>query len=56
MVDVGLLNILAGKERTTDRRYILENVVYLELLLRGKKIWTGTSRNSEVDFVCRNKN
>jgi len=55
LVDAGLLNILTGKERTTDRGHILENVVYLELLRRGKKIWTGTSRNSEVDFVCKTK-
>lgn len=55
LVDMGLLNILAGKERTTDRGHILENVVYLELLRRGNKIWTGTSRNSEVDFVCKTK-
>lgn len=53
LVDAGLLNILVGKDRTTDRGHILENVVYLELLRRGNKIWTGTSRNSEVDFVCK---
>ncbi|WP_373492672.1 ATP-binding protein [Aquiflexum sp.] len=53
LVDVGLLNILVGKERTTDRGHILENVVYLELLRRGNKIWTGTTRNNEVDFVCK---
>lgn len=53
LVDTGLLNILAGKERTTDRGHILENVVYLELLRRGNKIWTGTTRNIEVDFVCK---
>lgn len=53
LVDTGLLNILAGKERTTDRGHILENVVYLELLRRGNKIWTGTGRNTEVDFVCK---
>jgi predicted AAA+ superfamily ATPase len=53
LVDAGLLNVLAGKERTTDRGHILENAVYLELLRRGYKIWTGTSRNSEVDFVCK---
>jgi predicted AAA+ superfamily ATPase len=53
LVDAGLLNILVGKERVTDRGYILENVVFLELLRRGYKIWTGTSRNSEVDFVCK---
>jgi len=53
LVNAGLLNVLVGKERTTDREHILENVVYLELLRRGNKIWTGTSRNSEVDFVCK---
>lgn len=53
LVDAGLLNILAGKERVTDKGHILENIVYLELLRRGNKIWTGTTRNSEVDFVCK---
>ena len=55
LVDTGLLNILVGKERATDRGHILENVVYLELLRRGKKVWIGTSRNTEVDFVCKTK-
>lgn len=55
LVDMGLLHILTGKERTADRGHILENVVYLELLRRGNKIWTGASRNSEVDFVCKTK-
>ncbi len=54
LVDAGLLNILVGKERITDRGHILENIVYLELLRRGNKIWTGTARNTEVDFVCKN--
>lgn len=54
LVDLGLMNILVGKERNTDRGHILENIVYLELLRRGNKIWTGTSRSSEVDFVCKN--
>jgi predicted AAA+ superfamily ATPase len=53
LVDAGLLNVLAGKDKTTDRGHILENIVYLELLRRGYKIWTGTARNSEVDFVCK---
>lgn len=53
LVDVGLLNIFMGKERSTDRGHILENIVYLELLRRGNKIWTGTGRNNEVDFVCK---
>lgn len=55
LVDMGLLHILVGKERYADRGHILENVVYLELLRRGNKIWTGTSRNTEVDFVCKTK-
>jgi predicted AAA+ superfamily ATPase len=53
LVDLGLLNILVGKQRTTDRGHILENVVFLELLRRGNKVWIGTSRNNEIDFVCK---
>ncbi len=53
LVDVGLQNILIGKEKFRDRGHILENIVYLELLRRGNKIWIGTERNSEVDFVCK---
>jgi len=54
LVDAGLLNVLVGKERLTDRGHILENIVYLELIRRGNKVWTGTARNTEVDFVCKN--
>ncbi len=54
LVDAGLLNILAGKERITDRGRILENIVYLELIRKGNKVWTGTARNAEVDFMCKN--
>ena len=53
LVDLGLLNVLVGKDRTTDRGHMLENVVYLELQRRGYKIWTGTTRNNEIDFVCK---
>jgi len=54
LADVGLLNVLVGKERITERGHILENIVYLELIRRGNKVWTGTARNTEVDFVCKN--
>lgn len=54
LVDAGLLNVLVGKGRITDRGHILENTVYLELIRRGNKVWTGTARNTEVDFVCKN--
>jgi predicted AAA+ superfamily ATPase len=53
LVDLGLLNVLIGKDRLTDRGRLLENVVFLELIRRGNKVWTGTSRNSEIDFVCK---
>ena len=56
LVDLGLLNVLVGRDRTADRGHILENVVYLELLRRGYKIWTGTLRHGEIDFTVKNRN
>jgi predicted AAA+ superfamily ATPase len=56
LVDLGLLHVLTGREKTTDRGRMLENIVFLELLRRGYKIWTGSLRNGEVDFVAKNKN
>jgi predicted AAA+ superfamily ATPase len=56
LVDLGLLNILQGRERTSDRGHILENIVFLELFRRGYKIWTGAMRGYEIDFVVKNKN
>jgi len=54
IVDLGFLSVLTGREKTTDRGHVLENVVYLELRRRGYKVWTGSMRNAEVDFVVRN--
>jgi len=54
IVDLGLLNVLIGRERTADRGHILENIVYLELLRRGYKVWTGSLRNGEIDFTVKN--
>lgn len=56
LVDVGFLNVLIGRDRTSNREHILENIVYLELLRRGYKIWTGTLRNAEIDFTVKNRN
>ncbi len=56
IVDMGLLNVLVGREKTADKGHILENVVYLELLRRGYKIWTGRLRNGEIDFTVKNHN
>ena len=55
IVDLGLLNVLVGREKTANRGRILENAVYLELLRRGYKIWTGAMRNAEIDFTVKNK-
>ena len=55
LVDVGLLNVLVGRDRTADRGHILENIVYLELLRRGYKVWTGTLRTGEIDFTVKNR-
>jgi predicted AAA+ superfamily ATPase len=55
IVDPGFLNILLGRDRRADRGHILENVVYLELLRRGYKVWTGAMRGGEIDFTVKNK-
>jgi predicted AAA+ superfamily ATPase len=55
IVDPGFLNILLGRDRRADRGHILENVVYLELLRRGYKVWTGAMRGGEIDFTMKNK-
>ena len=56
LVDLGLLNVLIGRERTADRGHLLENAVYLELRRRGYKIWIGMLRNGEIDFTVKNLN
>jgi len=53
LVDVGLVNVLLGKHKNSDRGHILENIVFLELLHRGYQVWTGSTRNHEIDFVCK---
>ncbi|MFA6591794.1 MAG: ATP-binding protein [Bacteroidales bacterium] len=53
-VDVGLRNLLLSS-RSFDAGRILENVVYLELLRRGNKVFVGKINNLEVDFVCINQ-
>lgn len=50
-VDMGLRNVIAGAQRS-DAGSMLENIVYLELLRRGHKVYTGKLGNEEVDFVA----
>ncbi len=52
ITDVGLRNSLLGY-RYQDLSGILENIVYMELLSRGYKVWIGKVDNLEVDFVVR---
>lgn len=52
-VDTGLRNALLGKELSSDRGHLLENIVYLELLRRENQVWIGKIGTSEVDFVAR---
>ena len=33
--------------------HFLQVLMIYGLLRRGNKIWTGSERNSEVDFVCK---
>ena len=51
IVDLGLRNHILPK-RSYDLGFSLENVVYLELLRRGYRVWVGKLGATEVDFVA----
>lgn len=55
LVDIGLRRMLLGS-RSFDAGRILENIVYLELLHRQKKVYVGKNDNLEVDFVAIDEN
>ena len=54
IADIGLRYYLLGK-KNADFGYILENIIYLELLRRGNKIYTGKVGNNEIDFITETK-
>ena len=56
VVDTGLRSYLLGKKANSDMGHILENIVYLELLRRGYKVYVGKVDELEVDFVAENRN
>lgn len=53
-VDTGLRSYLLGKKANSDMGHILENIVYLELLRRGYRVYVGKVDDMEVDFVAEN--
>lgn len=55
VVDTGLRSYLLGKKANNDMGHILENIVYLELLRRGYKVYVGKVDELEVDFVTENR-
>lgn len=54
-VDTGLRSYLLGKKADSDMGHILENIVYLELLRRGNKVYVGKIDDLEADFVVENR-
>jgi predicted AAA+ superfamily ATPase len=55
LVDLGLRKFLLG-DKPADPGHVLENVVYLELLRRGNKVFIGKVDDKEVDFVTEGVN
>jgi predicted AAA+ superfamily ATPase len=53
-VDLGLKKYFLGNKISHDLGHSLENIVYLELIRRGKVVNIGKAAGTEVDFVCRN--
>lgn len=49
--DIGIRNYLLG-DKNFDRGYILENLVFLELIRRGNKVFVGKIDDIEVDFIA----
>lgn len=52
--DVTMRYAMLGR-RNIDLGHILENIVYLELIRRGYKVYIGKTGEKEVDFVAENK-
>lgn len=55
LADVGLRNIILGS-KGGDLGHILENIIFLELLRRGKEVYIGKVGNLEIDFISINGN
>lgn len=53
VVDIGLRYYMLEQKSARDMGHILENVIYLELLRRGYKVYIGKYDELEVDFVAK---
>ena len=53
-IDIGLRYYMLGQSSGRDMGHILENIVYLELLRRGYKVYIGKIDDLEIDFVAKN--
>jgi predicted AAA+ superfamily ATPase len=52
VADIGLRNYLLGFSGI-DTGHVLENIIYLELLRRGYKVFVGKVDDKEVDFIAQ---
>ncbi|HBD94417.1 MAG: ATPase [Spirochaetes bacterium GWF1_31_7] len=51
VVDIGLRYLLLGNKKA-DFGFMLENIIYLELLRRGYEVYVGKVDTLEVDFIA----
>lgn len=54
MVDIGFYNLLITDENK-DRCFILENIIFLDLIRRGYEKTIGNINQNDVDFVCKKR-
>ena len=55
VVDPGFYSLLVDDE-DKDIGFLLENIIYLELLRRGYVITIGKIDKNEIDFICKKNN
>lgn len=52
--DVTMRYALSGR-KNVDARHMLENIIYLELVRRGYKVYVGKTDEKKIDFVAENE-